>query len=102
MLDDRSFEAVVGALNTKGTWAMEGSDVTLTGATTNGKPNSEFRATVTRNLPRLDSKKRALVELYLKDMDKPNVLTLSSDGKKLTTNKAKDKNADGWSTLTKS
>ncbi len=102
VLDDKSFESIIGALSTKGTWAIEGNDVTFTSTSFNGKSNSEFRAAVTRNLPRQDARKLALVQMFLKDMDKPHVLTLSADGKTLTTNKAKDTNTGGWSTLTKS
>ena len=80
---------------------MAGDDVTLTPATLAGRPVAEVKAMAQKSLASLTPAQRAQAEPFIKDMDTPNVLTLSADGKTLATNKAKDKNAGPGMTLTK-
>ena len=97
----KTFKAQMGPMNVDGTWTMEGGDVTLVPKNLNGKPVAELKTQLQKSLAAVPAAQKKEVEAFIKDIDTPNILTLSEDGKTLTTNKEKDKNAGPGMTLTK-
>lgn len=95
--EDKSFKSSMGPMSIDGTWAVEGSDATFTPKNLNGKPIADLKAQFMKAPGAVPAQAKQFVE----DMDKPSVMTLSEDGKSMTTNKAKDKNAGPDMTLTK-
>ncbi len=102
MAGDKSYRGQISLLTLEGTWAMDGDDVTLTRTRVNGKPVAEIKAQLQRSLAAVPAARRRPIDAMVNDLDKPSVLTLSADGKTLTTNKAKDKSQGQGITLTKS
>lgn len=98
--EDKNFKSAVGPLTLEGTWSVDGNDVTFQPKTMMGKPIAEVKAKLSGN-PALAAS-GAQGAQFVNDMDKPNVMTLSDDGKSMTTNKEKDKNSGPPATLTKS
>lgn len=97
----KTFKSAIGPMTLDGTWTIEGDDLTLTPKNMNGKPIAELKAQMQKSIAAIPVAQRAQVEGFVKDIDTPNVMTLSADGKSLTTNKAKDKNTGPGTTLTK-
>lgn len=96
--EDKKFTSTVNSmLKIDGTWSAEGNDVTFTPTTMMGKPISEVKA----KMQTLASRNPQAKE-FVDNIDTPNIMTLSDDGKSMTTNKTKDKNPGGGMTLTKS
>lgn len=79
----------IGRLVEKGTWKVEGDDVTETVATMNNVTPAELKARMQRRFPNPPPKIKALID----DIDKPNVYKLGADGKAMTTDAALDKNS---------
>ncbi len=98
--EDKNFKSTIGPLTLEGTWSVEGNDVTFQPKTMMGKSISEVKSKLLNN-PALAAS-GAQGAQFVKDMDKPNVMTLSDDGKSMATNKAKDTNSGPPVTLTKS
>lgn len=94
-------KTAVGEMKLEGPWTMEGNDITLSPKTLNGRSIADLKPQIQKTLPMIPADKRAQAESFVKDLDTPNVLTLSDDGKTLTTNKEKDKNSGPAMTLTK-
>lgn len=99
--EDKKFTTSTGFFNVEGTWTMEGDDATLTPKTVGGKSIAEVQQKARALMDRFPANQRPDTEAFIKDLETPNVLTLSADGKTLTTNKSKDKNSGPGMTLTK-
>ena len=96
--EDKTFTFSVGPLTETGTWKMDGDDVVLTPLIVNGKTVQSIKQNAMARYSSLSEKARQVLD----DLDKPDVLNLSDDGKTMTTDKAKDKNSGPPVTLTKS
>ncbi|RYG21848.1 hypothetical protein EON82_18150 [bacterium] len=97
----KTFSGSMGPMTLDGTWTMEGNDITLTPKNLNGKSIAEIKPQIEKNLNLIPAAQRKEAEAFVKNLDTPNILTLSEDGKSLTTNKEKDKNPGPAMTLTK-
>lgn len=87
---DKSWSAALpGGVTAEGTWSFDGKDVTITPIKLAGKPVAEMKRLMEASSAAAgpDMKKQ------IDDADKPDILTLSDDGKTLTTDKDKDKNS---------
>lgn len=82
-----------------GTWTYDGTDVTLQPVTVAGKSVAEAKQRLQAFATKVGSS-RPMAQTFADDIDKPDILSLSDDGKTLTSDKAKDKNKESI-TLTK-
>jgi len=97
--EDKKFTSTMGGqAKLDGTWAIEGNDVTFTPVTMMGQPVAEVKAKLAPLAASMSADQKKGVD----SLDKPNVVTLSDDGKTMTTNQEKDKNGGPTMTLTKS
>lgn len=93
---DKTFSGTMGPIAVAGKWKMDGDDVVFTPDTVGGQPIATVKAqleTMAAKMPQLKTQ--------ADDLDKPNVMKLSDDGKSMTTDKAKDTNSGPSTTLTK-
>lgn len=95
---DKTFKNDVGPLVFEGVWSIDKDDVTFTPKTINGKTIEEVKAKIGPVASRFPEQAKQ----FLADIDKPNVMLLSADGKSMTTDKSKDTNAGPATTFTKS
>jgi hypothetical protein len=80
-----------GGFAVTGTWKIDGGDLVMTPEMIGGKPVSELKA---QAISRVRSKPMTpKIKEFIDDMDKPNILKLSEDGKTLNTDKARDTNS---------
>jgi hypothetical protein len=90
--DEHTFTGSDGTMTFAGTWKVTGDDVTFTETTYNGMPVEKVKEMLdahSENMP-----KRA--KDYIEDLDRPNILRISDDGKYMLTDASKDRNiSDG-------
>lgn len=93
---DKTWTAQMGVLNITGSWKLDGDDAVFTPETVQGKPVAQVKAALESKLSSVPQ-----IKQMADDIDKPNIMTISDDGKTMTTDKAKDKNSGPGMTLTK-
>ena len=99
--EDRTYQTEGSPVKTVGTWQMDGAYFIFTPKTVNGKSMAEVKTRLQNYTTRAPAARRPLLEKIIHDVELPNVLSVSADGKTLTTDKARDRNESGWTTLTK-
>lgn len=100
--EDKTYRMDSGPIKGTGAWRVEGEDVVFILSTINGKPVPEIKSRLAARMGSLPVARRAFAQELLQNIDRPNVLKLSGDGKTLTTDRAKDTNTSPWTPLTKS
>lgn len=96
--EDKKFTSTVNSmLKIDGTWAVDGNDVTFTPTSMAGKPIAEVKSAMAAS-----AKSNPQAKQFVDNIDTPNIMTLTDDGKSMSTNKEKDKNPGPAMTLTKS
>lgn len=97
---DKSFTAAINGINIVGTWKIDAGDVVATPTTVNGVPVAQAKSRLSAAANRAGST-ASMIQQMADDIDKPNYMKLSADGKTMTTDKARDKNSGPPMTMTK-
>lgn len=83
--EDHLAQSQVKSLTIEATWSVGGDSVVITPKTLNGRAVAELKARALPRMASLSPQARQVVE----DLDKPDYMLLSSDGKTITTDKSK-------------
>ena len=95
--DDHTYVVHEGEYKPSGTWSIDGDDVTFTPTAVNGQEISIFKGFLEKKVVGRGEEAKEFADY----IDTPNVFKLASDGKTMTTDKAKDTNPGPGATLTK-
>ena len=97
ILSDKTFNGDVGPVKVSGHWTLDGADIIMQPDLINGKSPATIKKESQSKMGSLTAEAKQFIE----DLDKPDIMKLSADGKSLEPDKAKDKNANASDTLTK-
>lgn len=94
---DKTWKGSKTGVTMAGTWRVDGDDVIMTPETVLGQPI----ASVKGQMKQMADQRGGQSKSFFDDIDKPDVMKLSDDGKTMTTDKAKDTNSGPGMTFTK-
>jgi len=97
---DKTFSQDMGfGITATGTWTIDNGDLVMTPLMIGTKTIAEAKKAAVALAKRLGTSKQA--QDFADDLDKPNIMTISADGKSMTTDKTRDTNSGPSQTLTK-
>ena len=88
--DNTYTRPITGTTTEAGTWRIDKGDLVITPVTLGGKSISDIKAKYFAR--HQDKAPSAKVQMFLDDLSKPEMLTLSDDGRTATTDKSRDTN----------